>query len=72
VDEVLQVPLILARNMVVDVLGDDGRSAFTAAGNPVKMNGLLDTSTRTPAPALDGNRAEILAWLEEVEHMPRS
>ena len=36
VDEVLQDPQILARNMVVDVLGEDGRSAYTAAGNPIK------------------------------------
>ncbi|WP_264213533.1 CaiB/BaiF CoA transferase family protein [Leisingera thetidis] len=67
VDQVLQDPQILARNMVVDVLGEDGRPAFTAAGNPIKMSSLPDPATRAPAPQLNGNREKILAWLKEVE-----
>lgn len=67
VDQVLKDPQILARNMVVDVLGDDGRPEYLSAGNPIKMSGLPDPATRPPAPQLDGSRAQILAWLEEVE-----
>ncbi|SNR57715.1 CaiB/BaiF CoA transferase family protein [Puniceibacterium sediminis] len=64
VDQVLRDPQILARNMVVDVLDKNGRAAFTAAGNPIKMSGSEDRTTRTPAPDLDGNRGEILRWLD--------
>ncbi|WP_027237548.1 CaiB/BaiF CoA transferase family protein [Leisingera caerulea] len=67
VDQVLQDPQILARNMVVDVLGNDGRPEYLSAGNPIKMSGLPDPATRPPAPQLDGSRAQILAWLEKVE-----
>ncbi|UWQ34763.1 CoA transferase [Leisingera sp. M527] len=67
VDQVLKDPQILARNMVVEVLGKNGRSAKLSAGNPIKMSGLPDPETRAPAPQLDGDRAEILAWLKEVE-----
>ncbi|WP_425039097.1 CaiB/BaiF CoA transferase family protein [Primorskyibacter sp. S187A] len=63
VEQVLKDPQILARNMVVDVL-EHGRPAFKAAGNPVKISGMADPSTRPPAPSLDGNRGEILRWLE--------
>ncbi|MGY9048766.1 MAG: CoA transferase, partial [Rhodobacterales bacterium] len=42
VDQVLRDPQILARNMVVDVLDKNGRAAFTAAGNPIKMSGADD------------------------------
>ncbi|UWQ64387.1 CoA transferase [Leisingera caerulea] len=67
VDQVLKDPQILARNMVVDVLGSDGRPEYLSAGNPIKMSGLPDPATRPPAPRLDGSRAQILAWLEDVE-----
>jgi CoA:oxalate CoA-transferase len=33
------------------------------AGNPVKISGVEDPSTRRPAPALDADRARILAEL---------
>ncbi|WP_372834694.1 CaiB/BaiF CoA transferase family protein [Puniceibacterium confluentis] len=64
IDQVLRDPQILARNMVVDVLDKNGRAAFTASGNPIKMSGAEDRATRTPAPDLDGNRGEILRWLD--------
>ena len=67
VAEVLQDPQILARNMVVDVLGADGKPRYVAAGNPIKMSNLPDPETRGPAPALDGNREAILAWLEGLD-----
>lgn len=65
VAEVLQDPQILARNMVVDVLDESGKPAYTAAGNPIKMSGLVDPKTRAPAPRLDGDRAAILDWLKQ-------
>ncbi|KIC11437.1 carnitine dehydratase [Leisingera sp. ANG-M1] len=68
VDQAMQDPQILARNMVIDVLGPDGKPAYTAAGNPIKISGLPDPGTRAPAPRLDGNRAEILSWLEAIEN----
>ncbi|MCG7626459.1 CoA transferase [Epibacterium sp. MM17-32] len=66
VAEVLQDPQIRARNMVVDVLDPAGRPAYVAAGNPIKMSALADPDTRAPAPSLDGDRAEILAWLNST------
>jgi CoA:oxalate CoA-transferase len=65
VDQVLRDPQILARNMVVDILDRNGRAAFKAAGNPIKMSGLADPTVRAAAPDLDGNRGEILRWLED-------
>ncbi len=65
IDQVLKDPQIVARNMVVDVLDRNGRAAYKAAGNPVKMSDAPDPTTRAPAPDLDGNRGEILRWLEQ-------
>ncbi|MBF9029639.1 CoA transferase [Rhodobacterales bacterium HKCCE3408] len=53
-------PQVLARNMIVTV---GGEPAFTAAGCPIKMTGLPDSTERPAAPALDGDRAAILGWL---------
>jgi CoA:oxalate CoA-transferase len=57
-------PQILSRNMVVDVLDRNGRQAYKAAGNPIKMSDAEDRTSRAPAPDLDGNRGEILRWLD--------
>ena len=62
--EVLQDPQILARNMVVDVLDGAGKPAFVTAGNPIKISGLSDPSTRASAPDLDGDRQAVLDWLK--------
>jgi CoA:oxalate CoA-transferase len=67
VAEALQDRQILARNMVVDVLGQDGRPKYVAAGNPIKLSDMDDPKTRAPAPTLDGDRADILAWLDPPE-----
>ncbi|SLN27470.1 Formyl-coenzyme A transferase [Roseivivax jejudonensis] len=64
VDDVMRDPQIVARNMVVDVLDRNGRQAFKAAGNPIKMTDAEDRTARAPAPDLDGNRGEILRWLD--------
>ena len=54
VAQVLEDPQVHARNMVVRA------DAFEIAGNPIKLSGIADPATRTPAPALDGNRASLL------------
>jgi CoA:oxalate CoA-transferase len=61
--EVLRDPQILARNMVLPVTAGPGRPAFSAPGNPIKMSTLDEVARLPPAPALDGDRAAILAWL---------
>lgn len=63
VAQAMRDPQILARNMVVDVLDRNGRPAFKAAGNPIKMSGLGDPTVRPAAPDLDGDRGDILRWL---------
>ena len=63
VAEAMQDPQILARNMMVDVLDQEGKPAYRAAGNPIKISDVPDPSTRPPAPDLDANRDAILQWL---------
>ncbi len=65
VAEALKDPQLLARSMVVDVPSRSGH-VFTAAGNPIKMSALPDTTSRGPVPELDGDRQAILDWLEQA------
>ncbi len=51
-----------ARNMVVE-LDDPVAGKMKFIGNPLKISGYPDPSTRPPAPDLDGNRAAILKEL---------
>lgn len=67
VAQAMHDPQLLARNMVVSVADAAGGAPFAAAGNPIKMTDLPDGTTRAPAPLLDGNRDEILAWLTARE-----
>ncbi len=67
VAQVLADPQIIARNMVVSVGDSKRETTFAAAGNPIKMSGLDDVTARPGAPSLDGNRDEILAWLDASE-----
>ena len=62
--EALADPQVRARNMVLPIAPRPGGPAFTAAGNPVKMSDLPDPPARHPAPALDGDRAAVLDWLD--------
>ena len=62
--EAMHDPQITARNMVLPVTPRPGGPAFAAAGNPVKISGLPEPAARASAPALDGDRAAILAWLD--------
>ena len=64
--EVLADPQLRARNMVLPVTPHPGGPAFTAAGNPVKMSTLHEATALPPAPRLDGDRAAILAWLDQT------
>jgi len=52
-----------ARNMVIE-LEDAVAGKMRFIGNPMKISGFPDPSTRAPAPDLDGNRAQILAELK--------
>ena len=61
--EVLKDPQILARAMVLPMDPDAAGNRFTAPGNPIKLSTLPERATRPAAPRLDGNRADILNWL---------
>lgn len=65
VAEAMADPQILARNMVVDVLDNEGAPHFVAAGNPIKISDMPDPKNRAAAPALDRDRATLLRWLKE-------
>ncbi len=62
--QVLRDPQLLARSMVLPVTPRPGGPDFVAPGNPVKISTLPEISRRPPAPALDGDRAAVLAWLD--------
>src|SRR5690606_19131902 len=63
VAEVAATPQVRARRMIVDV-EQPGIGPFPVPGNPIKLDGAADPATRPAAPALDGDRARILAWLD--------
>jgi len=62
VAEALADPQIAARNMVVSS-PDPVAGTLMMAGNPIKLAGFADPPTRGVAPALDADRAAILAEL---------
>ncbi|WP_435258865.1 CaiB/BaiF CoA transferase family protein [Thioclava sp. FR2] len=62
--EVLRDPQLRARNMVLEVEANPGGATFLAPGNPIKMSGLAEPKKRAPAPLLDGDREDILNWLD--------
>lgn len=61
--EVLKDPQLLARAMVLPIAPDGKGNRFTAPGNPIKLSTLPELTTRAAAPTLDGDRANILKWL---------
>ncbi|GGE41575.1 CaiB/BaiF CoA transferase family protein [Actibacterium pelagium] len=67
VAEALEDPQLLARNMVATVQAGTDRPSFLAAGNPIKMTSVPDTTSRDAAPLLDGDREAILQWLASKE-----
>lgn len=64
VETVMKDPHIRARNMIAN-LADGPNAGFAIAGNPIKLSGHADPRERPSAPALDADRADILAWLNE-------
>ncbi len=60
---VLADPHVRARHMIVSV-DDPVAGRLEMPGNPIKLDGMADGDTRPPAPALDRDRAKILAELE--------
>ena len=59
VAQVMADEQVLARNMVVTV-DDPVMGALRLAGNPIKLSGYPDPSTRRPAPELDADRNSVL------------
>jgi CoA:oxalate CoA-transferase len=62
IGQALANPQVKARNMVVHTALPDG-TPLIAAGNPIKLSGHADPTTRAPAPDLDADRAAILKEL---------
>ena len=59
VAEVMADPQVAARNMVIRVI-DEGVGGISMPGNPIKLSGFEDPSSRAPAPALDRDRERLL------------
>jgi CoA:oxalate CoA-transferase len=64
VGQVLADPQVAARNMIVSA-EIPGSVRLAMAGNPIKLSDVVDPTTRAAAPALDADRAAILAELGE-------
>ena len=62
VGQVLADPQVLARNMVVRV-EDPAMAGLKLAGNPIKLSGFPDPTSRGPAPDLDADRERIVGEL---------
>ncbi|MCI4665795.1 MAG: CoA transferase [Neomegalonema sp.] len=71
VSQTMSLDQIEARNMVVRLEADEparaGALEMRVAGNPIKLSDAPDPKTRRAAPALDADRATILAWLDEPD-----
>lgn len=66
VAQALADPQIAARNMVVQV-DDPVAGELHMAGNPIKLSAFADPPTRGAVPDLDGDRARILAGLDQAK-----
>ncbi|HKJ84545.1 MAG TPA: CoA transferase, partial [Spirochaetia bacterium] len=62
IDKVMSHPQVLARNMVVDV-DDPIAGRVKIAGNPIKMSGFQDETTRPRVPELGEHTEEVLSSL---------
>ncbi|HWK45714.1 MAG TPA: CaiB/BaiF CoA-transferase family protein [Stellaceae bacterium] len=62
IDQALAHPQVAARNMLITV-DDPVSGPLRLSGNPLKLSGFEDPTTRAPAPELDADRARILAEL---------
>jgi len=69
IKQAIDHPQTAARNMVVETATPRGHKV-SVIGNPIKISGFADPKTRAPAPALDQNRAAILADLAAPKEKP--
>jgi len=73
IDKLFDHPQLKARNMIVQVKGENARAVRTA-GNPIKLTGYaeIDSSKPIPAPGLNQHRETILAELmaESAAYLP--
>lgn len=60
IDRVVADPQVRARNMLVRSIGG-ALGELVSPGNPIKMSGVADPAERLAAPALDRDRARIIA-----------
>lgn len=60
IEEVMQDPQVLARNMIVEV-EDDAAGPIKIAGNPIKMSSLPEENKRKPVPKLGEHNAQVLS-----------
>jgi CoA:oxalate CoA-transferase len=67
--QLIEDPQVVFRNMVVST-DDDAGGRLQMAGNPIKLSAHEDPTTRKAAPALDGDRQQILAELDATESRP--
>ena len=60
VEDAVQNPQILARNMIVEILGGDSTGqSLKIAGNPIKMSDYDDPTKRNPAPQINEHALSI-------------
>jgi CoA:oxalate CoA-transferase len=62
--DVAKDPQVAARNMIVPI-ADPDIGGMKVAGNPIKLSGVPERADYSPPPALDGDRAAILAMLNK-------
>jgi CoA:oxalate CoA-transferase len=65
VAEVANDPQVAARHMIVSI-DDPVIGNLRVPGNPIKMSGVPEPADHTPPPAVDGDRAAILASLQQA------
>jgi CoA:oxalate CoA-transferase len=68
VAEVMADPQVAARNMVIRVT-DEEAGEISMPGNPIKLSGFEDPSSRAPAPALDRDREHLLEELASAAEL---
>ena len=66
IEQVLADPQVIARNMIVTA-EDPEAGIIRMGGNPIKLSGVADPTTREPAPLLDEHRQAILSSLKTSE-----
>jgi CoA:oxalate CoA-transferase len=71
VAEVANDPQVAARHMILSI-ADPVIGNLQVPGNPIKMSGVPERADHTPPPAVDGDRAAILALLKSSAKFPES